>query len=68
MEPYQYGKDRPRVYTGTDGTVPQRTASGTRTGPPRKYVPHGTELKSSRVNTQNCSRQARLETGQGEIY
>ena len=36
VEPYQNRTDRPRVYTGTDGTVPYRTASGTRTGPPRK--------------------------------
>ena len=27
---------RPRVYTETDGTVPNRTASRTRTGPPRR--------------------------------
>ena len=36
VEPYQKRTDRPRVYTGTDGTVSYRTASGTRTGPPRK--------------------------------
>ena len=67
MEPYQNPTDRPRVYTGTDGTVPYRAASGIRTGPPRKYVPHRNEPKSSRVNSQNRSRQVRLETRQGEI-
>ena len=36
VEPYQNRTDRPRVYTGTDGTVPYKTASGTRTGPSRK--------------------------------
>ena len=36
VEPYQNRTDRPRVYTVTHGTVPYRTASGTRTGPPRK--------------------------------
>ena len=35
VEPYQNRTDRPCVYTGTDGTVPYRTASGTRTGPPK---------------------------------
>ena len=34
--PYQNRTERPRVYTGTVGTVLHRTASGTRTGPPRK--------------------------------
>ena len=53
MEPFQNRTDRPRVYTGTDGSVPYRTASGTRTGPPRKLVPHVTEPKSHRVNFQN---------------
>ena len=67
MELYQNRTDRPRVYTGTDGTVPYRTASGTRTGPPTKQVPHGTEPKRFRVNSQNRSRQVRLETRQGEI-
>ena len=38
MEAYQNRTDRPRVYTGTDGTVPYRTASGTRTGSPRKSL------------------------------
>ena len=47
MELYQNRKDRPRVYTGTGGTVPYRTASGTRIGTPRKYVPHRTEIKCS---------------------
>ena len=65
MEPYQNLMDRPRVYTGTDGTVPYRSASGTRTGPPRKWVPHGTE--SFRETFQNRSRQVGLETRQGEI-
>ena len=65
MKAYQDRTDRPHVYTGTDGTVPYRTASGTRTGPPRKYVPHGPEPKSSRVNSQYRSRQVRLETRQG---
>ena len=65
MEPYQNRTDRPRVYTGTDGTVPYRTASGTRTGPYRKQVPHGTGPKSSRVNSQNRSHQVRLETRPG---
>ena len=36
VEPYQNRTDRPRAYMGTDGTVPYRNASGTRTGPPRK--------------------------------
>ena len=36
VEPYQNRTDRPRIYTGTDGTVLYRTVSGTRTGPPRK--------------------------------
>ena len=67
MEQYQYRTDRPPVYTGIDGTVPDRTASGARTGPPRTKVPNGTEPKSSRVNTQNRSRQVRLETRQEEI-
>ena len=67
MEPYQNRADRPRVYTGTDGTVPYRTTSGTRTGPPRKKVPHGTEPKMSHVNSQSRSPQVRLETRQGEI-
>ena len=31
VELYQNRRDRPRVYMGTDGTVPYRTASGTRT-------------------------------------
>ena len=34
--------------------------SGTRTGPSRKKVPNGTEPKSSRVNSQNRSRQVPL--------
>ena len=67
MEPYQNRADRPRVYMGTDGTVPYRTASGTRTGPPKKKVPQETESKSSHINSQNRSRQVRLETRQGEI-
>ena len=67
MEPYQNRTDRPRVYTGTDETVPYRTVSGTRSGPSRKWFPHGTEPKSSRVNSENRSRQVRLETRQGEI-
>ena len=33
VEPHEDRTDRPRVYTGTDGIVPYRTASGTRTGP-----------------------------------
>ena len=33
---YRNRTDRHRVYTGTDGIVPYRTASGARTGPPRK--------------------------------
>ena len=32
-----------------------------------ELVPHGTEPKSSRVNSENRSRQVRLETRQGEI-
>ena len=36
MEPYQYCMDKPSVYTGTDGSIPDRNASGARTGPPRK--------------------------------
>ena len=36
VEPYQNCTDRPRIYTGTDGAVPHRTASGTGTGPPRR--------------------------------
>ena len=65
--PYQNRTDRPRVYMEIDGTVPYRTTNGTRTGPPRKQVPQGTEPKSSRVNSQNRSRQVRLETRRGEI-
>ena len=45
----------------------QTTASGTGTGPPRKWGPNGTEPKSSRVNTQDRSRQVCIETRQGEI-
>ena len=67
VEPYQNRTDRPRVYTVTDGTFPYRTASGTRTGPPRKWVPHGTEPKSSLINSQSLSRQVTLETRHGEI-
>ena len=65
MELYQNRTDRPRVYTGTDGTVPCKTASGTRIGPPRKLVLHGDEPESSRVNSQNRSRQVRLKRGKG---
>ena len=35
-ERFQNRTDRPRVYTGTDETVPYRTASSTRTGLLRK--------------------------------
>ena len=67
MEPCPNRCVRLCVYTGTDGTVPNRTASRTQTGPLRKKVPLGTAPKSSRVNNQNGSRQVRLEMRQWEI-
>ena len=36
VEPYLYGTSRPSVYTGTNRTVPDRSASRTRTGQLRK--------------------------------
>ena len=52
-EPFQKRADRLCIYTGTNGTVPARTASCTRMGPPRRQVRHGTEPKSSLIGMEN---------------